>query len=179
MGPANLLFNFKKKKRTRTACDIKETFGEEMTSEWSARKWFKRFRRFEDCECSGRSSLIDDDQLKIVIEKDPRKTTRKLIKRKLPATICMRSENQKSLGNRYHTIWIKIRKCAVMKVDRRFITVTRPIPFLTVQLTVNSGFCTIIKKVFYWTTRDYNTYMGGIFGRVSNTSSQSKNCFHV
>ncbi|CAI9724122.1 histone-lysine N-methyltransferase SETMAR-like [Octopus vulgaris] len=80
---AILLFNFKKgRKAAESARDINETFGEEMTSEWSARKWFKRFRSgdlsLEDRERSGRPSVIDDGQLKTVIEKDPCKTTRKL-----------------------------------------------------------------------------------------------------
>lgn len=52
----------------------------------------------EDHGRRGRSSIIDDNKLSIVIEKDPRKT------KKLPAAIYIRSEKQSSSRKNYHTI---------------------------------------------------------------------------
>ncbi|XP_014776851.1 histone-lysine N-methyltransferase SETMAR-like [Octopus bimaculoides] len=75
---AILLYNFKKVGKGV------ETFGEEMNSEWPARKWFKRFHSGDlnvgDAERSGRLSVFDDGQLKTAIEKDPRKPTRELVR---------------------------------------------------------------------------------------------------
>ncbi|XP_029644288.1 histone-lysine N-methyltransferase SETMAR-like [Octopus sinensis] len=107
---AILLFIFKKEHKAR---NINETFGEEMTSDWSTRKWFKRFRcgelSLEVCERTESSSVVGDGHLKTAIEKDPRKANRELAKelklvRKQPPTICMRSENQKGSTNGYQTI---------------------------------------------------------------------------
>lgn len=75
---AILQFNFKKgRQAAETNYDINETFGNEMTSEWSAREWFKWFHRWdlslEDHGHSGHLSVIKDSQLKSVIEKDSRK----------------------------------------------------------------------------------------------------------
>lgn len=80
---ATFLFNFKTgHKAAETSRDINKMFGKEMTSEWSATKWFKRFRSgnlsLEDREYSGRLSVIGDGQLQTIIEKILRKTTREL-----------------------------------------------------------------------------------------------------
>lgn len=59
--------------------DINETFGEELASEWPVRKLFKRFWSENlNHEIPERGGLNDDSQLKIVIEKDLRMTTREL-----------------------------------------------------------------------------------------------------
>lgn len=74
---AIFLFNFIK---GRKAAENNEIFGEEMTSLCPVPKWFKIFRSgelsLEDRERSERRSVIDDGQLKTVIEKHPRKTSR-------------------------------------------------------------------------------------------------------
>ena len=56
--------------------------GEKSSSECTTRLWFEKFRsgnlRLEDEEDRGRSSLIDNHQLRSIIEADSRKTTREI-----------------------------------------------------------------------------------------------------
>lgn len=61
---------------------LSNVFGEEALSESQCREWFRRFRSgnesLEDHERGHRTQVIDDDELKAVIESDPRQTTREL-----------------------------------------------------------------------------------------------------
>ncbi|XP_065663076.1 histone-lysine N-methyltransferase SETMAR-like [Hydra vulgaris] len=77
------LFQFKMgRKAAETARDINTAFGPETTNERMAQWWFKKFRSgeesLEDEEGRGRLSEIDDDQLRALIEADPRKTIREV-----------------------------------------------------------------------------------------------------
>ena len=75
---AILLYEFKNGRRAAdTARNINQVFGLETISERAAQYWFSRFRdgneNLEDEEGRGRPSKIEDDQLKGLIETDPRK----------------------------------------------------------------------------------------------------------
>ncbi|KOX69525.1 Histone-lysine N-methyltransferase SETMAR, partial [Melipona quadrifasciata] len=56
--------------------------GKNATQERTVRKWFARFKdgdfNFKDQERPGRPSTKDEDQIKTLIENNPRYTTRKL-----------------------------------------------------------------------------------------------------
>ena len=70
------------RKAAETARDINEAFGPGTTTERTAQWWFKKFRggdvSLEDDERSGRSSDIDNDQLRALVEANPRTTVREL-----------------------------------------------------------------------------------------------------
>ena len=69
---------------TAAVGNINRAFGHETTSVRTAQVWFKRFREgdddLEDKEGRGRPRLIDDDDLRQVIEADPRTTEPELAK---------------------------------------------------------------------------------------------------
>ena len=77
------LFQFKLgRKAAETARDINDAFGPGTTNKRMAQWWFEKFRSgdegLEDDEGRGRPSEIDNDQLRALIEADPRKTTREV-----------------------------------------------------------------------------------------------------
>ena len=77
------LFQFKLDRRAAgTARDINEAFGPGTTTERIAQWRFKKFRggneSLEDDERSGRPSDIDKDQLRALVEANPRTTVREL-----------------------------------------------------------------------------------------------------
>ncbi|XP_029640787.1 uncharacterized protein LOC115215663 [Octopus sinensis] len=128
---AIVLFNFKIRcKVDETARDINEMFWEEMTSGWSPRKGFERFRcgimSLEDRDSSGRPSVINDGQLKTLFEKVSGKATRELVKELQVSqkTVCKTVRTPCST-NGYHMIRMKIRKSANMKFVHQFFSVSR------------------------------------------------------
>ena len=77
------LFQFKLgRKAAETARDINEAFGSGTTTERTAQWWFKKFRggdeSLEDDERSGQPSDVDNDQLRALVEANPRTTVRGL-----------------------------------------------------------------------------------------------------
>ena len=77
------LFQFKLgRKAAETAHDLNEPFGPGTTTERTAQWWFKKFRggdeSLEDDERSGRPSDVDNDQLRALVEANPRTTVREL-----------------------------------------------------------------------------------------------------
>ena len=76
-------FQFKlSRKAAETAHDINEAFGPGTTIERTAQWWFKKFRggdeSLEDDERSGRPSDVDNNQLRALVEANPRTTVREL-----------------------------------------------------------------------------------------------------
>lgn len=69
-------------KATETARKINDAFGPNTVHERVVQLWFKKFRSgdesLEDQEGRGRPSAIDNDQLKALVEADPRTTIREL-----------------------------------------------------------------------------------------------------
>jgi histone-lysine N-methyltransferase SETMAR len=69
-------------KAAETTRNINQAFGQGTVNEGTLQRWFKEFRNgdesLEDEEGRGRSSAIDDNQLRAVIEADPPKTTREV-----------------------------------------------------------------------------------------------------
>lgn len=77
------LFQFKLgRNAAETARDINDAFGTETTNERTAQWWFKKFRggdeSLEDEERIGRPSDVDNDQLRALVEANPRTTVREL-----------------------------------------------------------------------------------------------------
>ena len=73
---AIFLFEFKMGHKTaQTTCKINIGFGPGTANECTVRWWFKKFCRrdegFEDKECRGQPSDIDNDQLRAIIEAEP------------------------------------------------------------------------------------------------------------
>ncbi|CAK9831326.1 Histone-lysine N-methyltransferase SETMAR [Anthophora retusa] len=58
--------------------NINSAFGEDTVNERTVQRWFKKFRSgdesLEDEDGRGRPSLVDNDQLKALVEADPRTT---------------------------------------------------------------------------------------------------------
>jgi len=77
-----LFFYRKGKNATQAANKICAVYGEGAVAERTMRKWFARFKtgdfNLEDQERPGKSSTTDEDQIKTLIENNPRYTTRKL-----------------------------------------------------------------------------------------------------
>ena len=76
-------FQFKLgRKAAEAARDINEAFGSGTTTERTAQWWFKKFRggdeSLEDDERCGRPSDVDNDQLRALVEANPRTTVREL-----------------------------------------------------------------------------------------------------
>ncbi len=75
-----LLHEFRLGRRTTQAVDnICQSMGKDVLSHRTAQRWFKQFRskdyEIEDAPRSGRPSHIDLDELKSIVEADPRQTT--------------------------------------------------------------------------------------------------------
>lgn len=78
-----LLYDFKfGESAAASSRRINAAFGEGTVSERIAQDWFRRFRNgdfnLEDSVRSGRSSKVDNDRLRQLVELDPRQTTREL-----------------------------------------------------------------------------------------------------
>jgi len=76
-----MLFSFQKgKNAAQTAKKICIVYGDSAIAKSTIRKWFTRFRNgnfdLEDRERSGRSVVVDDDQILTLIENNSRHTTR-------------------------------------------------------------------------------------------------------
>lgn len=65
-----------------TTRNVNKAWGEDTASKRTTRRWFEKFRSgdtsLEDEEGRGRPSEVDNDELKALIEADPRKTTREV-----------------------------------------------------------------------------------------------------
>lgn len=80
---AIFLFQFKcGRNAAETARDMNKAFGQETTKERTVQWWFQKFRAgdesLEDEEGRGRPSALDDDNLKALVEANPRTTVREL-----------------------------------------------------------------------------------------------------
>lgn len=78
-----ILYEFKLgTKATETARKINHAFGYGTVNQRMVQRWFERFRQgdetLEDEEGRGRPSVLDNSQLKKIIEADPSKTTREV-----------------------------------------------------------------------------------------------------
>jgi transposase len=64
--------------------NINMAFGEASTTERKIQRWFQKFRSgdmsLEEEEGRGRPPKIDDDELKALVEQNPRTTVRKIAK---------------------------------------------------------------------------------------------------
>ncbi|XP_035720907.1 histone-lysine N-methyltransferase SETMAR-like [Vespa mandarinia] len=69
-------------KASEATRNINNAFGENTVNERTVHRWFKKFRNgdesLEDEEGRGRHSVVDNDQLKTLVEADPHTTTRQL-----------------------------------------------------------------------------------------------------
>ena len=79
----SLLFCFKLGEKAAEAHrKLCQAFGEDVMSERSCREWFARFKSgdmdVEDKPHTGRPTVFDEEQLKAIIETDPKLTTREL-----------------------------------------------------------------------------------------------------
>ena len=77
------LFQFKLgRKAAETARDINDAFGPGTTNGRVAQQWFKKFRNgdesLKDEDGCGRTTAVNNEHLKALIEADPRKTTREV-----------------------------------------------------------------------------------------------------
>lgn len=78
-----LLFYFRKRKNARQACDkLHKVYGDNCLQERQCQRCFAKFRsgdfQVNDAPCSGKPIEIDDDQVKALIESNPRYTTREI-----------------------------------------------------------------------------------------------------
>ncbi|EZA55050.1 Histone-lysine N-methyltransferase SETMAR [Ooceraea biroi] len=78
-----MLFYYQKgKNASQTTNSVCSVYGEGALAEKTVRKWFAKFRasdfNLKDQERSGRPSTTDDNQIKTLIENNPRYTTREL-----------------------------------------------------------------------------------------------------
>jgi len=78
-----MLFYFRKgKNATQTRKKICAVYGEDAVSERVCQNWFAKFRAgdttCEDRERSGKPLMVDDDQIKSLIESNPHYTTREI-----------------------------------------------------------------------------------------------------
>lgn len=78
-----MLYYYRKgKNASQTKKKICAVYGKGTVSERVCQNWFSKFRAgntsCEDNERSGRPSVVDDDQIKTLIEKNPRYTTREI-----------------------------------------------------------------------------------------------------
>lgn len=78
-----MLFYYKKgKNAAATWKKIAHVYGEDAVTESTVRRWFVKFRAgnfdLEDADRPGRPSAVDDDQIKVQIETNPRLTTREI-----------------------------------------------------------------------------------------------------
>lgn len=81
-----LLFYFRRGKKAAEAHkDICEVYGVDCLTERTCQNWFKKFRSgnfsLKDDQRSGRSSGVDDDQMKAIIESDRHITVREIADR--------------------------------------------------------------------------------------------------
>ena len=95
------LFQFKLgRKAAETARDINEAFGPGTTTERTAEWWFKKFcggdESLED-EHSGQPSDVDNDQLRALVEANPRITVQELAS-ELDVTYMMISNHLREIG---------------------------------------------------------------------------------
>lgn len=77
------LYEFKRgTSASKTARNINEAFGENIVSRATAKRWFKKFKEGNYClenEERGRpESVVDNEELKRVVESNPRQTVREI-----------------------------------------------------------------------------------------------------
>ena len=80
---SDFLFKFKMcHKIAEITCNISNAFSPGAANEHTVQWWFQMFPKgdenLEDEECSGQSSEVDNDQLRVIIEADPLKTTQEV-----------------------------------------------------------------------------------------------------
>ena len=78
-----MLWEFKNKKNaTETAKKICNVYGQDIITDRQVRNWFAKFRSgdmsLKDERRPGRSSDLDEDALRELLESNPRKSTREL-----------------------------------------------------------------------------------------------------
>lgn len=76
-----LLYYFRKGKNARQACEkLRKVYGDHALQERQCQRWFTKFRAgnfdVNDAPRSGRPVEVDNDQIKALIEANPRSTTR-------------------------------------------------------------------------------------------------------
>lgn len=71
---------------TDVANEIREVYGQDAITEQACRKWLRKFRAgdknvedLEDEPRSGRPSNFDDEELRRLVEEDPKRTIRELV----------------------------------------------------------------------------------------------------
>uniref|UniRef100_A0A1I7XU82 HTH_48 domain-containing protein n=1 Tax=Heterorhabditis bacteriophora TaxID=37862 RepID=A0A1I7XU82_HETBA len=71
------------RKAVETVCNINQAFGEGIINKRIAQHCFRRLRNGDECleDEEGRRIplVIDDSQLRIIVEEEPRKTTREVV----------------------------------------------------------------------------------------------------
>jgi [histone H3]-lysine36 N-dimethyltransferase SETMAR len=80
---AIFLYEFKMgRKAAKTARNLNHIFGEGTTSERTAERWFRKFQNGDECledeEGRGRKKTVDNENLKTLVEANPRTTVREL-----------------------------------------------------------------------------------------------------
>ena len=102
-----LFFHQKGKNAKQTANKICTVYDEDAVAERTVRKWFSRFEagdfNLENQECPGKRSTTDEDQIKTLMENNPRYTTRQLAEM-LKISKCTIHEHLVKLGyiNRFY-----------------------------------------------------------------------------
>lgn len=104
---ACLLYEFKLgTKAAQAARNICKIFGENTVGDHTAQNWFKKFssgdETLEDVPRSGRTSIINDEELEALINSDPRQTCLQLARRL--------NVNEETVRLHLHAIG-KVRKC--------------------------------------------------------------------
>lgn len=109
-----MLYHYRKgKNASQTISKICAVYGAGTVSKRVCQNWFSKFRAgdtsCQDNERSGRPSAVDDDQIKALIENNPRYTTREIagIVKASPKTV---TNHLRALGYRYG-------ECAILTRD--------------------------------------------------------------
>ena len=67
-------------KASQTTANINRAWGEGTTSDRTVRRWFQKFRSgdesLEDEEGRGRPSILDNENLRVIVEQNPRQSVR-------------------------------------------------------------------------------------------------------
>ena len=129
-------------------------FGLGTTTERTAQWWFKKFcggnESLEDDERSGQPSEVDNDQLRALVEANPRTTVREFAS-ELDVTYTMISNHLREIGKTKNLIsgclthWTTNKRKAVMMCHLPFFYATRTICFST-------GLWLAMKSEFFMTT---------------------------
>ncbi|XP_014778336.1 histone-lysine N-methyltransferase SETMAR-like [Octopus bimaculoides] len=89
---------------SQTAANINTAWGKGSTTDSNVRRWFQKFcsgdKSFEDEKGRGRSCSLANEQVKVIVEQNPRQSFRE-ISQALGVGIATVSRNLQKIGRRY------------------------------------------------------------------------------